>query len=395
MVRELIIGLYLIFFKLQFNFFKLFPLQDKVTFVVSFKQNNLYIYEELKRRDVASKIVFLSKNPQSIKGQVDNATVLAFETKDIISFIRSIYHLATSRTVFVDNYYGFLSAVLFKDDVECIQLWHAAGAIKAFGLKDQSNASRSARAQMRFKKVYNNFHKVVVGSDAFANILMEAFDLSEDRILRTGMPRTDFFYDFEAHKSIRANLYRTNPSLKNKKVILYAPTYRDGQLNHFDMKLDLELLQKQLKDEYVVIVKLHPAIRADNDFDRQYPNFVYDYSDYSDINHLLLITDLLITDYSSIPYEFSILGKPMIFFSYDLEQYKTDRGIWKDYEEMLPGPVVYNTEDIIACINDDHFDLKKIRDFARTWNRYSTGKSSRNLVSYLYKQEEQFKVSHG
>src|SRR5699024_9379731 len=98
-----------------------------------------------------------------------------FKTTHPVHWIWSIYHLATSRIVFVDNYYGFLAATEFKPHVKCIQLWHAAGAMKQFGLKDLSIENRPKKAYKRFHKVYQRFDHVVVGSEHMANIFREGF----------------------------------------------------------------------------------------------------------------------------------------------------------------------------------------------------------------------------
>jgi CDP-glycerol glycerophosphotransferase (TagB/SpsB family) len=109
-------------------------------------------------------------------------------------------------------------------------------------------------------------------------------------------------------------------------VILYAPTYRDHQLDQFELKLDLEKMYQELSDEYVLLLRFHPAIKSSLENNELYSNFVYDYSSSRyDANELLLITDLLITDYSSIPYEFSLLNKPMIFLLMILNNTK-----WKE-----------------------------------------------------------------
>jgi len=396
MVREFLVAFYLFFFRILFNLFRLFPIRDKLVFVDTFAQNSLFVYKELRRQNIDSKIVFLCKSSYwYIKKEVKDAYVLPFETVDVWSMIKSIYHLATSRIVIVDNYYGFLAATTFKKEVQCIQLWHAAGAIKTFGLKDQSVKRRSKKAKIRFQNVYDKFHKVVVGSDALASIFTEAFDLSADCILRTGIPRTDLFFDKEMQKQIRIKLINENKSLENKKVILYAPTYRDNQLYDAEIKLDLHYMQRELGSKYVVIVRLHPAIKKKENYEKLFPGFVFDYSHYPDVNHLLLITDFLITDYSSIPYEFSLLSKPMIFYPYDLEAYRAERGLWDDYNKMVPGPIVYTTEGIVSLIKENKFDLARIQNFAKKWNRYSYGCSSANLIRYLYNQETYQRAKHG
>ena len=179
---------------------------------------------------------------------------------------------------------------------------------------------------------------------------------------------------------------RIFPIINKKKVILYAPTYRDDELSVSDLKLDLAKMYQALKDEYVLFLRLHPAVRVDltNDF----PDFIFNVSNYHDVNHLLTVTDLLITDYSSIPFEFSLLHKPMVFFAYDLEEYAQSRGFWEPYEELVPGPIVENTSELINVLKNEQFNMDLISTFALQWNEYSTGSSSEQLVKSLYGEVE-------
>ncbi|MGG2971697.1 CDP-glycerol glycerophosphotransferase family protein [Geobacillus stearothermophilus] len=390
MVRELLIFLYLWWFKAHFLLFRLFPLQEKITFVVSFGDNSLYVYEALQKKSPGMPVVFLRKKTCPYTFSDVSAKVYEFESVRFWHTLCGIYHLATSKYVIVDNYYGFLAAAPFRPEVECIQLWHAAGAFKTFGLRDASVEHRSLRAKKRFLQVYRQFHKVVVGSEAMAHLFMQAFQLPEKAILRTGVPRTDFFYDVAKHQSIKEKLYRENPLLRDKKVILYAPTYRDDELETFDLQLDLERMYNELAPlGYVLLLKLHPAVKRRLDYDRQrYANFLFDYSDYRDVNELLLVTDWLISDYSSIPFEFCLLQKPMIFYMYDIESYRRKRGLWAGWEEKLPGPILFTTEQIIDYIRQGNVDFDAIRSFAEKWNRYSKGRSSENLVDYLVAESQ-------
>lgn len=395
-MREILIEVYLLVFKMVFSFMKLFPLKDKVTFVVSFEQNSLFVYKEMKQQRVPFEMVFLSKKScYRVLKEKTNEKVVSFETTNIFDMVKSIYHLATSKHVIIDNYYGFLAAIHFKENVQCTQLWHAAGAVKTFGLKDRSISHRSHRAQERFEKVYEKFDKVVVGSEAFANIFMEAFHLPAKNILRTGFPRTDLFYNKAEQNQIILNLVKENPALKYKKIILYAPTYRENQLDHFDLQLDIKQMYEELSKDYVLLLKLHPAVKIQANIEEEYKGFVFDYSTYRDVNELLLITDILISDYSSIPYEFSLLKRPMIFFPYDLEEYKKERGLWGEYEKLLPGPVVFNTKEMIDIISRNAFDYAAIEECSKKWNMYSDGHSSKKLVDSLFIEEEQQTVVRG
>ncbi|WP_028784052.1 CDP-glycerol glycerophosphotransferase family protein [Thalassobacillus devorans] len=383
MVREILVNAYLIFFRIGFTLFNLFPQKKKTVFVASFGDNVLYVENALKKC-YEGNIVILSAPECRVNFKLDFQTdVIPFDLKrHPIQFIKSIYHISTCRHVFIDNYFGFLAAAKFRKNVKCVQLWHAAGAVKRFGLKDPSTKYRSAKAQARFKKVYQTFDHVVVGSEKMAAIFKESFGLADDRMLRTGVPRTDFFYDKNVIERVESSLHRQYPILQNKKVILYAPTFRDHQLTNPNIQLNLQHLYEELNEEFVLLMRLHPAVKAN--LSNSYPDFVIDVSSYPNMNELLVVTDILITDYSSIPYEFSILERPMIFYSYDLEEYKRARGFWEDYHSTIPGPVVSTTQDIIEIIKRNDFNMEQIKQFSQQWNHYSNGNSSRQLIEKLY-----------
>ncbi|WHY91234.1 CDP-glycerol glycerophosphotransferase family protein [Neobacillus cucumis] len=390
MVRELAISFYLFVFKCVFSVFNLLPLKDKTTFVISFGDNSQYVFEEMRRQNVQHEVVFLCKGKSIplFKGYKDVICV-PFETYNMMNWLKSIYHLATSRHIFIDNYFGFLASVKFKEEVTCVQLWHASGAIKKFGLEDGAVKNRSERAKQRFLQVYQQFDKVVVGSDIMAATFMKSFNLKKENILTTGIPRTDFFFDEKEKQKAIQKLTRTHHILKNKKVILYAPTYRDHELENFSLQLNVEKMSKELGNEYILALRLHPAIKNTVDFSRLHSDFVVDFSSSQyDINELLAVADYLITDYSSIPFEFSLLRKPIIFFAYDLEEYKKGRGVLNGFEENLPGPIVKDTDAIIELIQNHLFNQKVVDYYAEKWNKYSNGRSSQNLVRYLFEEKK-------
>lgn len=385
MGRELIITVYLFVLRMSFNVFKLFPQKHKTTFVVSFGINILYTINELEKQTDHHVVILKTPQCKVNFGNTPHRRILSFGTLKIVDWVRSIYHLATSKKVFVDNYYGFLAVTKFRPDTQCIQLWHAAGAIKRFGLKDQTIKNRLPRACIRFKKVYKRFDFVVVGSEKMAAIFQVAFDLSTKQILRTGIPRTDFFFDEPAKKEAGQSLKHDFPIINEKKVILYAPTYRENEFNASVLKLDIEKVYNALSDDYVLFLNLHPKIKAK--VEHEYPAFIFDVPVHININDVLIITDILITDYSSISFEFSLLTKPVIFFAYDLEEYVHSKGFWKDYRKLVPGPVAENTDDLIHVITNEDFNLDQVRDFADEWNQYSKGDSSASLINTLYNQE--------
>ncbi|MCL1950500.1 MAG: CDP-glycerol glycerophosphotransferase family protein [Turicibacter sp.] len=385
-MRELAVSLYLIAIKMVFQLFKILPLQKKVVFVASFPENNLFIYRELKA-STDWKPVFLC-HPRTVDAFKETGeTALLFETGNAWQEVKGIYHLATARRVIVDNYYGFLSAVKFKQSVKRIQIWHAAGAIKQFGLMDPSNKLRSPNAMGRFKSVYQNFQQIVVGSDFMADIFTQAFGTPTGGFLPTGIPRTDFFYDPALMEAAKESFYQRFPDLKTKKIILYAPTFRHNEGREGKFPLDINLMRERLGDGYALVLRLHPKVRGSSTTTLDFLGFAFDGQAFPDINSLLPVTDILISDYSSIPMEFSLLERQMIFYPYDLEDYQKNTGLWEDYLEAMPGPVVFSTEGLIDAILTNEVDLAQIRRFKEKWNMYSKGHSSSSFVEAFIGEE--------
>ncbi|MUK87365.1 CDP-glycerol glycerophosphotransferase family protein [Ornithinibacillus sp. L9] len=383
MAREFAISIYLVLFQLFFTIFKLFPQKKKTVCVASFG-DNIYFTTRSLREISDQEIIILQDKSCSYPFDPSIAEVIPFHFRYPFSFLRSIYHLATASTILVDNYYGFLAVTNFKEETTCIQLWHASGAIKHFGLTDPSIKNRSKRAHERFQKVYDQFDYITVGSEKMASVFRSNFNVQNERIIRTGIPRTDVFYNLE--HTIKGN---SIPTIKDKKVILYAPTFRDCQLKNYQLNLDIEQLYKELSDEYVLFIKVHPAVSYT--LDTKYEDFVYDLTNYFDINHILLKTDLLITDYSSIPFEYALLKKPMIFYAYDMEEYSKKSGLIQNYQTEMPGPVVFSTADIIEKIKSQTYDLTKVEAFGLQWNEYSRGYSSMNVAKFITSVEEELR----
>jgi teichoic acid glycerol-phosphate primase len=384
-MRELAISLYLLLFKIIFSLCSILPLERKTTLISSFGDNVLYTVKAIERLHKDEKILILKTPSCREDFSETTATTLLFTPTSFFTFIRGVYHLATSRVVMADNYYGFLAVTEFKEEVNCVQLWHAAGALKKFGLMDPSINKRTKKARERFKTVYNRFTHVVVGSERMTTIFKNSFGISDDKIVRSGIPRTDYFYQLPLLNESEQALAAQFPIIQKKKVILYAPTFRDGDLVNPKIHMNLTQMYAELGQEYVIFLRLHPAVKIDTA--NMFPNFVYDVSHYKNINPLLTISDILITDYSSIPFEYSLLSKPMIFYTYDLDNYMETRGVEDSYIAELPGPIVKDTKSLIKAIKFHQYDMNKVNAFSRNWNTYSKGNASEQLVSILYGKE--------
>lgn len=175
-------------------------------------------------------------------------------------------------------------------------------------------------------------------------IFRSAFWMDEERILEIGYPRNDVLVN-RADDQEYLNEIRTHLNLpSDKKVIMYAPTWRDDEFVSkgkylFELKIDLDNLYKELGDDYVILLRMHYLISNALDLSG-YENFAIDVSNYNDVSELFLISDCLITDYSSVMFDYGILKRPQFFFAYDIDKYdKGLRGFYMNYMEDLPGPI--------------------------------------------------------
>lgn len=387
MIVDIIKSIYLFLFRISFMWMNRKPLQDKIVLFVTFPQNAYYLTEELKKRDPSLQIILICNESSHPKmAELKNEQIQLLELHRHKHYLTRIYNLATAKIIIVDNYFPFLAVTNFKKEVRCIQIWHAAGAIKSFGLDANNTTTRTAISKRRFHRVYNRFDKIVVGSEEMAEIFTRAFNVSSSSFLRTGVPRTDLFFDEHKKQQIRNKFYRDHPHAKGKRVILYAPTFRDTESNN--LPLDFKQLTEVLGPDMLVLVKLHPVTKQNFAFPAEDSGRLIHIDADEDVNEWLVITDLLITDYSSIPFEFCLLNKPMVFYAYDLEEYIAERGIWENYEAFVPGPVVFTQEQLEAAIlaTDHSMNDQRVVDFCETWNRYSQGKSSEQLIDYVIKK---------
>src|SRR5699024_7882784 len=233
-----------------------------------------------------------------------------------------------------------------------------------------------------------NYTQALVSSEGVRNHYAEGFGITVDKVIATGVPRSDVFFDEVYKKHVKEVLYDKYPMLKEKKVILFAPTFRgNGQGSaHYPFEaLELRKLYENLKDDYVFVFKIHPFVKNEYSIPYDMSDFYYDLSDFREINDLLLVTDILITDYSSVCFEFGILNKPMLFFGFDVEQYIKDRDFYYDYFDFIPGPLVKNTNEIIDKIKNEDFELEKIEPFIKYFFGDSLGHASANVVEKVIK----------
>ena len=226
-------------------------------------------------------------------------------------------------------------------------------------------------------------------SDFASDKFRSAFNLEklgkEDIIIETGYPRNDLLFHFD--EEYAASVKNKLGLPLDKRVVLYAPTFRDNQHDGagytYDTHIDFERLEKELSDEYIILFRAHYFVASQFDFSR-FEGFVYDVSGLDDITPLYTITDLLITDYSSVFFDYANLKRPMLFYMYDLDEYATGiRGFYIDIDE-LPGPIVRTEDEMVRLIKENKFVYDaKYEVFNKKYNSLDDGNASKRVVEKL------------
>lgn len=310
--------------------------------------------------------------------------------------IRLIYNLSVSKYILLDDFCSYTSYIKVRKNQELIQLWHGPGAFKKFG---HSRGKKGGDlTNITIHPGYKRYTKAIVSSDAIRECYAEAFSISIDKVYATGFPRTDMFFDEKLMAKKKAEIKKRYSILQNKKVILFAPTYRGVTVSDasYDFsKIDLEKLYKKFKDDYVIIFKWHPALYNNivngskkNINLAKYSGFCYDLSSERDINDLLLIADILITDYSSVIFDYAFLNKPIIYFVYDLEEYEHSRGLYFPFEEYIYGAVAKNSQELVIAIEKKDLCKDKRTKFFNKFLNACDGKSTAKTYELIFEGEK-------
>lgn len=274
-----------------------------------------------------------------------------------------------------------------------LQTWHGT-PLKRLGL-DMEEVHMAGTTTEQYKK---NFYQqaqewdYLLSPNTYSSaIFKRAFGFS-GTLLESGYPRNDLLYAPERNQQAETIKQKLDVP-PNKKVILYAPTWRDDEFvtkgqYRFNLQLDLQQMQERLGQDYIVLLRMHYLIAEHLDLDA-YAGFAYDVSSYGDIAELYLISDLLITDYSSVFFDFAHLNRPMLFFTYDLEKYASVlRGFYFDFEAVVPGPLLKESNQVIDYIEDIETQSKQYADkykvFQEQFCGLDDGKASQRVIETLF-----------
>lgn len=276
--------------------------------------------------------------------------------------------IADAGYIFLNESSDVTSCLPMREETVLTQLWHACGAFKKFGMSTADLIFGDDRKTLNKYPFHRNYTYVTVSSPEVVWAYEEAMSVAPGSgvVRPVGISRTDVFFDNDFIEGARRRFYEKLPLAKGKKVILYAPTFR-GRVAKAKTPnvLDIPMLHKHLGNDYVFITKHHPFVKKRPVIPEKYGDFMVDMTDTISIEDLLCVSDICISDYSSLVFEYSLFERPMVFLAYDLDSYFDWRGFYYDYRDFVPGPIFDTTAQIVDYIEniDERFDRQRVIDF--------------------------------
>ncbi|MGM9874569.1 MAG: CDP-glycerol glycerophosphotransferase family protein [Bacilli bacterium] len=379
-MKYLLIKVAIFLLNIIYFFLKLFPVKNKIV-MISRQSNSETIDFKLIRKEIEKhhkyKVIVLCKK---LEGK-ENAKISSLISY-AFNMLRQMYNLATSKVCIIDSYCICVSVLKHKKKLKIIQIWHSIGTMKKFGYEilDQEEGSSSKMAKVM--KMHNNYDVVLCGGEGYIDDLCRGFNCKKDIIKVIPLPRVDEIIDRNKIIKLKKKIYSKYPKLKNKKNILYCPTFRKNEYNM--KKYVQELIDKVDYSKYNLIIKLHPLSKINITDKRVILAPIFSSTD------MISVSDYVITDYSCILYEAGLSHKPLYFYCFDYDEYNKNRSLNIDYYNELPGVVSKDINKILYSINNEKYDYIKLNKFIKKYININGNSSERiyRLIENLVNEDE-------
>lgn len=352
--------IYKYFLRFIYFFFKVFRIKNKVVLISRFN------------KDTSTDFFVLEKE---LKKEYKYLKILNHRTNNPFLFfcynLSQMYHLSTSEAAIIDSYIPTVSLLKHKKHLKVIQIWHASGAIKKFGYDAFGKEDGRNEKKAKIMEMHKNYDYVISGGKGSIPHFSKAFNIESEKVKAFGLPKMSILADKEKNKNISAKI-KEKYNLTNKKTVLYAPTFRKENNIKYD-----ELINKINFEKYNLIIKKHPNDKSTITktdkiiIDNQYT--VYE---------LFTVADYLITDYSAISIDASILNIPVLFYLYDIKSYDKERGLNVNFKKDYPNITFFKTKDLNDMIEKE-YDFKSLKRFNEKFISKDFKDSSENIVKLL------------
>lgn len=283
------------------------------------------------------------------------------QTTSRISAFQLGWKLGKADIVLTDDYFPLLADLIDGDRQKIIQLWHAGVGFKLVGLSRFGQHGSS-----ELNDAHRKYTFAICGSEHLRDVYSEVFGIEREAVIPTGLPRIDAFLAEGGEDRVRPVFDAAFPAARGKRKILFAPTFRgsgaDRAFYGYDT-MDFEALYEACGEHSVVLFRQHHFIADPAPIPDHLRDRLIDAASFPDTNDLLLVSDVLVTDYSSIIYEYSLLRRPMLFYAYDLDLYTAVRGMHRDYREMAPGEIAETFDRLLELISQPTLSTEKTEAF--------------------------------
>jgi len=365
-----LLNIYKFFLNFVYFFIKLLKTRNQIT-LISRQSNTASLDFNLLSKELIHelkdyKIVVLCK-------KIDSG--LINKIKYVFYIFKLMVNISRSKVVILDSYCIPISLLKHKKSLTVIQIWHAIGLLKKAGYSILNKEEGSSFKISKTLCMHKNYDYILASSKSCIDSFTEVFSCDKNIVIPIPLPRVDLLLDRNFMKEKKAELFSKYDELKNKKNILYAPTFRKDEE---EMQIYLDKLISSVDfEKYNLIVKLHPLSKLIISNKK-----VYTLKEYSTFD-TIFISDYVISDYSSIIYEAGILNKPLYFYAFDLDSYDVKRGFFIDYINEVPGIITDNPEEIINLIDNNIYDYKKLNKFVSKYVDLTNKNNTKKIVKLI------------
>lgn len=366
-----------VIYPFMYFIYRLRPIDDKKVLFVEPTQlkptNSMQGMKRAVEETGKFKVVFMSLGHNKVRKRYQ-----------LVREIKFLKEYATAKWVFTTEALATVGGFSKRKGTYVTNLWHGCGAFKKFGL---STAAYRFGSNLETKKKYPDYRNtdlITVSSPDVVWAYEEAMDYKDaDVVYASGISRTDIFYDEDYVKKAKERVAAALPHLNGRRIIVYAPTFR-GRVKtaYAPDSLDLRMMKEAIGNDYVMVIKQHPHVKERPEVPEDCRDFATDVTGELTIDDLICASDICISDYSSMVFEYSLFGRPMIFYADDLDDYNDWRGFYYSYNELTPGPVVDRTEDVIDYIAnlDERFDRDEVEAFRYRFMRSCDGHATERIM---------------
>lgn len=373
--------------------YKFVSIDDRLVIFISFhgrgySDNPRAIYEQMKKDEKFKdyRFIWFVKNHKQKNIEIPGA-----EIKEYFSF-PYFYYLSKAKYWVINC--KMPKYICKKDEQVYLQTWHGT-PLKRLG--HDIIAPKDAtfyRSGATFEEMCESYdidvarYNYMISPNKFCTeVFQTSFGINRERLIETGYPRNDFITN--ATKEDVVSLKKKFKLPLDKKIVLYAPTWRDNSYvasgYTFELKADFHAWKEVLRDDYVVVFKPHYLIINKYENDHSLDGFLYSMSAETEINELYVLSDVLITDYSSVFFDYSVLNRPIYFYMYDLEEYRGElRGFYLDIYSELPGQIYEDEISMLNAVREGQYDYSFLETFNDRFNSEQTGNCAQKVIDIVF-----------